>query len=60
MSDSREWTAARDEYTYQLVQEIAPRILEIFEEIYSKCKEEAGEESIYDIDIDVELDDSDL
>jgi len=44
MSDSREWTAARDEYTYQLVQEIAPRILEIFEEIYSKCKEEAGEE----------------
>tara|TARA_X000001036_G_scaffold127399_1_gene120547 strand:- start:2024 stop:3019 length:996 start_codon:yes stop_codon:yes gene_type:complete len=44
MSDSREWTAARDEYTYQLVQEIAPRILEIFEEIYNKCKEEAGEE----------------
>ena len=44
MSDSREWTAARDEYTYQLVQEIAPRILEIFEEIYNKCREEAGDE----------------
>ena len=44
MSDSREWTAARDEYTYQLVQEIMPRILEIFEDIYEKCRDEAGEE----------------
>ena len=44
MSESREWTAARDEYTYQLVQEISPPILEIFETIYSKAREDAGEE----------------
>ena len=44
MSDSREWTAARDEYTYQLVQSIMPPILEIFEGIYDKVKETQNEE----------------
>ena len=44
MSDSREWTAARDEYTYQLVQSIMPPILEIFEGIYNKVKETQNEE----------------
>ena len=44
MSESREWTAARDEYTYQLVQEISPPILEIFDGIYNKAREDAGEE----------------
>ncbi|MBP01540.1 MAG: hypothetical protein CMM25_01850 [Rhodospirillaceae bacterium] len=44
MSESREWTAARDEYTYQLVQEISPPILEIFDGIYNKAREDAGDE----------------
>ena len=38
MPDSREWTAARDEYTYQLVQSITPDILEIFNKIYEKAQ----------------------
>tara|TARA_B100001250_G_scaffold183495_2_gene157927 strand:- start:1871 stop:2902 length:1032 start_codon:yes stop_codon:yes gene_type:complete len=47
MTDSREWTAARDEYTYQLVQSIMPPILEIFENIYNKAKDSASEKEDY-------------
>ena len=44
MPDSREWTAARDEYTYQLVQSITPDILDIFDKIYEKAKSNTEED----------------
>uniref|UniRef100_A0A6C0F8Z5 Uncharacterized protein n=1 Tax=viral metagenome TaxID=1070528 RepID=A0A6C0F8Z5_9ZZZZ len=44
MPDSREWTAARDEYTYQLVQSITPDILEIFNKIYEKAQNNTDED----------------
>ena len=44
MPDSREWTAARDEYTYQLVQSITPDILEIFNKIYEKAQNNTDQE----------------